>query len=141
MLLHFEEVAVIHHGMDHVFHFVRQVRLVGHNPVESRVGTVGGVGTGLAWRIIQVIRRNEAEQLAHGCKALGIITDHKMCDPRSLVVGHGAAELVFGDFFVRDRLNYVRPGDEHVRGLVHHEDEVGDGGRIHGAARARTHDR
>ena len=32
------------------------------------------------------------------------------------------------------------PGDEHVRGLVHHQDEVGDGGRIDGATGARAHD-
>ena len=32
------------------------------------------------------------------------------------------------------------PGDEHVAGAVHHEDEIGDGGRIDRAARARAHD-
>ena len=56
------------------------------------------------------------------------------------VVGHGAAELVFGDLFVGDGLDDVGAGDEHVGGLVDHEDEVGDGGRVDGAAGAGAHD-
>ena len=52
----------------------------------------------------------------------------------------GAAELVFGDFLVRDGLDDVGAGDEHVGGLVHHEDEIGDGGRIDRAAGAGAHD-
>ena len=57
------------------------------------------------------------------------------------VVRHRAAELLFRDVFVRDRLDHVRPGDEHVGSLVHHQNEIGDGRRIHRAARARPHDR
>ena len=39
------------------------------------------------------------------------------------------------------RLDDVGPGDEHVAGPVHHEDEIGDGGRVDGAAGAGSHDR
>ena len=39
-----------------------------------------------------------------------------------------------------DRLDDVRTRDEHVRRLLHHENEIGDGGRVDGAARARPHD-
>ena len=53
---------------------------------------------------------------------------------------HGAAELLFGDFFMRHGLDHVRPGDEHVGGLVDHENEVGDRRRIDRAAGARPHD-
>ncbi len=63
-----------------------------------------------------------------------------MRDAGSFVVRSRAAQLVFGDFFMRHRLDHVRPGDEHVRGLVDHQNEVGDRRRIHGAARARPHD-
>ena len=41
---------------------------------------------------------------------------------------------------MRDGLDHVRTGDEHVAGAVHHEDEIGDGGRIDRAAGARSHD-
>ena len=56
------------------------------------------------------------------------------------VVGHGAAQLFLGDVLVGDGLDDVGAGDEHVAGVVHHEDEVGDGGRVDGAAGAGSHD-
>ena len=55
-------------------------------------------------------------------------------------MGVGAAELIFGDLFVGDRLDHVGAGDEHVRGLVDHQDEIGNRGRIDGAAGAGAHD-
>ena len=64
----------------------------------------------------------------------------KCATPDLLVVGHGAAELVLGDLFVGDGLDDVGAGDEHVGGVVDHEDEVGDGGRIDGSAGAGAHD-
>jgi len=57
------------------------------------------------------------------------------------VVRSCAAELVFGDFFVRDGLDHVGAGDEHVGSFIDHEDEVGDGGRVDRAAGAGAHDR
>ena len=48
--------------------------------------------------------------------------------------------VFLGDVFVRDGLDDVGAGDEHVAGVVDHEDEIGDGGRVDRAARARAHD-
>ena len=56
------------------------------------------------------------------------------------VVRHRAAERLEVDLLARDRLDDVGAGDEHVRGLLHHEDEVGDRGGVDGAAGARPHD-
>ena len=56
------------------------------------------------------------------------------------VVGHGAAEFLLGDFLVRDGFDDVGAGHEHVGRFARHEDEIGDGGRIDGAAGARAHD-
>ena len=55
-------------------------------------------------------------------------------------VGHRAAELLEGDLLAGHRLDHVGTGDEHVRGLLHHEREVGDRGGVDGAAGARPHD-
>ena len=44
------------------------------------------------------------------------------------------------DVLVRHRAHHVRAGDEHVAGALHHQGEVGDGRRVHGAARAGAHD-
>src|SRR5581483_273408 len=53
---------------------------------------------------------------------------------------HGAAQGLEIDLFARHGLDHVRAGDEHVRGLLDHEDEVGHGGAVDGAARAWAHD-
>src|SRR6266550_6818742 len=57
------------------------------------------------------------------------------------VVGSGTAELLFRDVFVHDGRDDVRAGDEHVRSLVHHGNEVGNCRRVHRTAGARSHDR
>lgn len=50
----------------------------------------------------------------------------------------GAAEAVLGDLLAGHRLDDVRAGDEHLRGLADHEDEVGEGGAVGRAAGARA---
>jgi hypothetical protein len=55
-------------------------------------------------------------------------------------VRHRAAERLEVHFLPGHRLDDLGAGDEHVRGLLHHEDEVGHGRGINGPARARTHD-
>ena len=52
----------------------------------------------------------------------------------------GAAEFFGGDHLVGDGLHHVGAGDEHVAGVLHHEDEVGHRGRIDVAAGAGAHD-
>ncbi len=51
-----------------------------------------------------------------------------------------AAEFLEADFLPGHRLDHVRAGDEHVRGALDHQGEVGDGGGVDGTARARSHD-
>ena len=54
-------------------------------------------------------------------------------------MGIRSAQLLGANLFGRDRLHHVRAGDEHIRRSAHHEDKVGNGRRIHGAARAGPH--
>ena len=56
------------------------------------------------------------------------------------VVGAGAAELLHRDVLAGDGLDDVGAGDEHVRGLVDHDREVGDGGGVDVPAGAVAHD-
>ena len=64
-----------------------------------------------------------------------------MRDAARRVVRHRAAEVFLRHVLVRDRLDHVGTGHEHVARVLHHDDEVGDRGRVHGAAGARPHDR
>ena len=63
-----------------------------------------------------------------------------MRDARDGGVGLGPAERLLRHLLVRDRLDDVGTGDEHRRRAPDHQDEVGDGGRVDGSARAGTHD-
>ena len=65
----------------------------------------------------------------------------KWATPGLRVVGHRPAQLLELDLLAGDRLDHLGAGDEHVRGLLDHEDEVGHRRRVDGAARARPHDR
>src|SRR5205809_3166696 len=38
------------------------------------------------------------------------------------------------NIFVRDRADHFRASDEHVTGVLDHEDEIGHGRRVHGAS-------
>lgn len=51
-------------------------------------------------------------------------------------VGVSSTQFLKGDFFVGDRLDHVRAGDEHVGRLFHHDDEIGDGRTVNGATGA-----
>ena len=56
------------------------------------------------------------------------------------VVHVAAAELVEGHVLAGHDADHLGAGDEHVAVPVDHEDEVGDGRRVHGAAGARPRD-
>ncbi len=55
-------------------------------------------------------------------------------------MGARPAQLFRRDRFVGDRLHHIRSGHEHIGGVLHHEDKVSNGRRVHGAAGAGTHD-
>ena len=54
-------------------------------------------------------------------------------------MGERPPQLLLGHLLVGHRLHHVRPGHEHVGGVLHHEDEVGHRRGIDRAPRARPH--
>ena len=83
----------------------------------------------------------EGEELAYHGERLGFVGALEVRDAAPRVVRVGAAELLVRHLLVRHRLDDVGAGDEHVARPLDHQDEVGDGGRVDGAAGARSHDR
>ena len=55
-------------------------------------------------------------------------------------MGNGSSQLFGGDLLVGHGLHHIGPGDKHVGAVLHHEDEVRDGGGVHRPAGTRTHD-
>src|SRR5438445_7851843 len=63
-----------------------------------------------------------------------------MGDPRLCGMGHGPAELLVGHLLPGDRPDDLGTGDEHVGGVLAHEDEVGDRGGVDSPPGAGTED-
>ena len=108
--------------------------------VERLVRAVGVVGGLEARRQLEVVLGQEGEQVADVLEALLLVLGGEVADAGLRVVGHRAAELLELDLLAGDRLDHVGAGDEHVPGLLDHEDEVGHRRRVDGAAGARAHD-
>ena len=109
VLVHFEELAIVHHAVDHVLDVVGQVGFGRDDRVERRVHAVDGVGGGAPRRIFAVVLRQVAEQLADHAQAFGIVGGDEVAHAADRVVGDGAAQLFLGDVFVGDGLD-ARPG-------------------------------
>ena len=139
--MHFEERPVVGDRVDEVVHVVRLVRRRRHeasSASSSRSTRIGGLAPR---RIVDVVARQVAEQLADQAQALAIVRDGEVRDAAGLVVRHRAAELLLRDFLVRDRLDHVGAGHEHVARALDHDVEVGDRRRVDRAAGAGPHDR
>ncbi len=125
--------------MDRVLDVVGLLRIRGDQGVQRFVAPVGQIGGLAAGRIVHIVRREKTQKLANHGEAICIVSGDEVGHAAFFVVGHGAAELLLGDFLVGDGLNDVGAGDEHVGSLAGHENKIGDRGRIDGAARARAH--
>ena len=140
VLVHLEELAVVDDQLDDVAHVVGLVRVLGHDLVELGVHPLGVVRRLHARRRLQVVLREEADQVPAVLQAGLLILRCEVRNPRLRVVRHRAAELLEADLLAGDGLDHVGTRDEHVRGLLHHEDEVRYRGRVNGSSRARPHD-
>ena len=140
MLVDLEEIMFVGDGVDHILDVVGLHGIGGDERIERRIGAVGRIRGGAARRVVQIVRRKKTHQLADHGEAFGVVARDEMRDAAGGVVRHGAAQVLLGDVLVRDGLDDVRAGDEHVRRIARHENEIGDRGRVHGAARAGAHD-
>jgi hypothetical protein len=71
------------------------------------------------------MRRHSESSCARKCATP--LVELCVCAPPSASLVH---------VFVRDGLDHVGPGDEHVAGSVHHKNEIGERGRVHRTAGA-----
>ena len=127
IFLHFHKVAVIDNGVDNLFHVVRHVRIGRHEFVQAVIYTVDGVGACHERHLFHVVLRNERNQTAHLCNGVFFGGCHKVCYARFGGVYAGAAQVFDRHIFAGYRFYNFRTGDEHVRVLLRHHDEVGEG--------------
>ncbi len=141
MLLHLEEVPIVHDQPNQLLHIVWLVRILGDQRVEALFHPLGIVGRLPPGRAFHVILREEAQELPNGEQALLFRIHREVGHPGGRVVGHRPSELLKGDLFLQDRLDHIGAGDEHVARPLHHDDEVHQGRRIDRPPGAGSHDR
>ena len=91
-------------------------------------------------RLVEVVLRQERQQRLDVLDRVVLVGGHVVAVARLGVVGARAAEVLHRDVLAGDGLDHVGAGDEHLRGLVDHDREVGDGGGVDVAAGAVAHD-
>ena len=141
MLLHLKKISVVNNMLEHILHVVGMIRFRRNQGIQGSVRPINRVVTSFARRLFQIVGRHKTQQLANHREALGIILGGKVRHAGSLVVRHGPAELVFRHLFMRHQPNHIRPGNEHVRRMFHHQNEIRNRGRIHRSPGARPHNR
>jgi hypothetical protein len=135
-----EELAVVDHRLHDLVHVVREVGAVGEDRVELWAQAVGVVTEVVVRRLLEVVLRQERQQEPHVIEARLLVVGDERGDTRLARMAHRTTQLLERDILTRDRLHDIRAGDEHVRRLAHHEDEVGHRRAVHGATRTRAED-
>src|SRR6185437_5172838 len=93
-----------------------------------------------ARRIIEIVRRDVGEERFGRLGQFVLIGSHNVRDAAFRRVRHRAAERLEADVLTGHGFNDLRTGNEHLRNLFGHQDEVGDGRRVYGAARTGAGD-
>ncbi len=130
------EVAEVQYPVDDLAHVVALLRVVGNDVQKVFFAAVRVVASFDDGRILHVVQREERNQPADFQQAIFFALDSEVADAAAGSVRRGAAQLLVGNVLACGRLDHVGAGEEHLRGSLGHEDEVGHRGRIHGAARA-----
>ena len=135
-----EELAVVDDRGDHLLHVVGLVGAGRDQAADLRdqsVRVVAGIDAG---RLLHVVGGQQAEEVPDVVEAALLVGGHEGRHPRLGGVGQRAAELFEGHLLAGDGLDHVGAGDEHLRRLAHHEDEVGHGRAVDGPAGAGAED-
>jgi len=127
VLVDLEEVAFVGYRMNKVEHVVRLVWRTRNEGVKRRVLAVGRVARRETRRIVEIVRRQERQQIPYERQALAVVIGCEMRDAAPGVVGHRATEVLLRHVLVRDGSNHLRSGHEHVARVLYHDHEVGDG--------------
>ena len=139
-LVHLEKLAVVDDAPHDVLHVVRLVRIVGDQRVELGVLPVDGVGRLPERRRVEVVLRQEREEVPRVLEAGLLARRHELRDAGLRRMRRRSAELLEAHLLAGHRLHHVGTGDEHVRRPLDHEHEVGHRRRVDRAARRRPHD-
>ena len=126
--------------MDQLFHIIGLVGIVGHQRIKRSIHPIRHIETIPNRHAVCVVGGQEINQAAQLQQSLDIILPCTIGHRRAGCVHFGTAQLFGGHGFIRDGFHHIGAGHEHIARILHHEDEIGHGGGIDIAARARAHD-
>ena len=146
--LHLEELVVVEQAADHLVHVVGLVGRVRDQRVEFEIlrgerlldRPLDRVGRGVAGRLAAVVAGQVGQHLLDPVEGVLLAGGDVVRHAGFHHVGVGAAEVLHGDVLAGDGLDDVRAGDEHLAGLIDHDDEIGERGGVHVATGCGTHD-
>ncbi len=136
--LHLQVLAVVHDLLDDGADVVRRPLVRRHDPQKLLTPTVRAVGRFDRGRGLVVVRRQEGKQVTDLVQAGFLVVGEKTRHAGALGVDLRSAQLGLGHFLTGHRTHDVRSGNEHVRGVAGHEDEVRQRRGVHRATGAGT---
>src|SRR5262245_15930111 len=99
--LYLVELAIVDDATDDVVHVVWLVRIVRHHLEQFLVAPIAWIGPFALRRVVDVVRGDEAEQVADRLQARGLGIEREVRDTRRGRVRIGATELLHRHVFVR----------------------------------------
>eukprot|EP00128_Syssomonas_multiformis_P013753 Colp12_sorted_trinity150504_noHs@3106 len=132
--------SLVHHLLHHLQHVVRNVGVIGHLESEALLLSVSAVVGGARLGLVLVVQGQVVEDLAHAAQGNHVVLERTVRHTGDGGVGVGAAKHFLGHVLLGHGLHHVGASHEHVRRVLHHEDEVRHSGTIDGATSAGAHD-
>ena len=136
----FEELVVIDDHLQELLHIVGHVGVSRDNVHESGISAVTRIIADTSGDTVLVVQGEVVVELTHSTQHLDIVVVGTVSNTGLLGVDGGTTQLFLSDLFSSDGLDDIGTGNEHVRGITDHEDEIGNGRGVHSTTSARTHD-
>jgi hypothetical protein len=132
--------VIIDHLEDQLLDVVGLVGVVRDQGVERVIEAVGRIIGRPRRRLFLVRQRQVVEKAAQHHQRLDIVVEGQVGNAGLAGVRDGTTEFLGRHLFVGHGLHHLGTGDEHVGGVLDHEDEVGHRRAVHRAAGAGAHD-
>ena len=127
---HLEKIPVIHDRNNHLFHIIRNIRIIRNHPSQSRYLTPYIIPTRHSRRILHIISRQKTQQLPDSQHHLLLRIRQKMSDPAYRSMRHRSPQLLLADHLVSHRLNHIRTRNKHMTSPPDHKNKIGQSRRI-----------
>ena len=122
--LDFQKASIVKHFTYDICHIVGFVGVFWNHVGQGIAGAVGVIRRLSNRCSIHVVRRKHIAEITRQLNGCIIAFSGKMRDTRFRCMCHGTTQVFERNDLVRDRLDDLWTGDEHVRRFVNHDDKI-----------------